>query len=109
MGNDPMIHGVGDNPRRPLVARKLNWRCMRAHKNRLLQRADDHSWNIEPEAVHNSRLFQRVTEVIGSGAQVWMRTPLPVLGNATPSEAARTERGLAKVLAVLDQLEHGVY
>lgn len=73
------------------------------------KRAYDHSWKSELERRQNSHLFQRVTEVIGSGAHVWIRTPVPALANVTPSEMARTEQGLAKVLAVLDRLEHGVF
>jgi uncharacterized protein (DUF2384 family) len=89
---------------------------MRAHKNRLMEprhqvgeRAYDQSRKKELEPLQNSHLLQRATEVIGSGAQEWMRTPVPALGNATPVELAQTKQGLAKVLAVLDQLEHGVF
>jgi len=71
--------------------------------------AYDQSSKTELDGRQNTQLLKRITEVIGSGAQEWMRTPVPALGNATPSEMARTELGRAKVLAVLDQLEHGVF
>jgi len=88
---------------------------MRPQKNALVEPREqaespfDPSSKTELDRRQNSQLLQRVTEVIGSSAQEWMRTPVPALGNATPTEMARTEQGRMKVLAVLDQLEHGVF
>lgn len=56
------------------------------------------------------QVIGRATEVIGdrSGALRWLGTPVHALAYATPVSLLGSSEGRDQVLAVLDQLEHGV-
>lgn len=56
-------------------------------------------------------VLDRAVAVIGDRQEAyrWMGTPVRALGFQTPIAAAATPDGESRVLAVLDQLEHGVY
>jgi putative toxin-antitoxin system antitoxin component (TIGR02293 family) len=42
-------------------------------------------------------------------ASVWMLSPLPGLGGATPNDAAKTDLGARDVENLIGRMEHGVY
>jgi putative toxin-antitoxin system antitoxin component (TIGR02293 family) len=62
------------------------------------------------EASEIDKVAARATEVIGDRDEAlrWMGTPIRVLGYSTPVSLLSTAEGEARVLAVLDQLQHGV-
>lgn len=53
----------------------------------------------------------RATEVLGSrtDAEGWLESPKKALGQHSPVEIINTEEGLQKVLALLGNIEHGVF
>ena len=59
----------------------------------------------------DSAVINRAIEVIGDRQEAlrWLGTPVRALGFRTPIATAATRDGQKNVLAVLDQLEHGVY
>jgi len=61
--------------------------------------------------IPESTVINRAIEVIGDrhDAFRWLGTPVRALGYQTPIAAAATPDGQQAVLAVLDQLQHGVY
>jgi hypothetical protein len=58
-----------------------------------------------------TQLVTRATQVIGDRDEAlrWLGTPLHVLAFETPISRLATPEGKNEVLAVLDQLEHGVF
>jgi putative toxin-antitoxin system antitoxin component (TIGR02293 family) len=56
------------------------------------------------------RVIDRATDVIGDRDEAlrWIGTPVEALDYATPISLLATSKGQDRVLATLDQLEHGV-
>jgi putative toxin-antitoxin system antitoxin component (TIGR02293 family) len=58
-----------------------------------------------------SRLFEQAVDLFGgdqAGAQKWLDTPLPVLGDRPPIALARTEVGAREVEDLIGRIQHGV-
>lgn len=55
-------------------------------------------------------MIDRATDVIGDRDEAlrWIGTPVPALDYATPISLLATSKGKDRVLATLDNLEHGV-
>jgi putative toxin-antitoxin system antitoxin component (TIGR02293 family) len=55
-------------------------------------------------------VIDRATDVIGDRDEAlrWIGTPVPALDYATPISLLATSKGKDRVLATLDNLEHGV-
>jgi Protein of unknown function (DUF2384) len=60
---------------------------------------------------HADAVIERAIEVIGNREKAlqWLGTPVRALGYATPISKLSDEAGAREVLAVLDQLEQGVW
>jgi len=56
------------------------------------------------------KVIDRATDVIGDRDEAlrWIGTPVPALDYATPISLLATSKGKDRVLATLDNLEHGV-
>jgi putative toxin-antitoxin system antitoxin component (TIGR02293 family) len=56
-------------------------------------------------------VLEKAVEVIGDRqtALRWMESPVRALGFATPASMLGTETGANTVLAVLSQLDHGIF
>ena len=56
-------------------------------------------------------LIDRLVQVLGDREMAlrWMGTPVQALDYATPISLLNSDDGFARVLKVLDQLQHGVY
>jgi len=71
---------------------------------------------LQPPASRSTRktaiqqVIDRATDVIGDRDEAvrWIGTPLPALDYATPISLLATSKGKDRVLATLDNLEHGV-
>jgi len=71
---------------------------------------------LQPPASRSTRktaiqqVIDRATDVIGDRDEAlrWIGTPVPALDYATPISLLATSKGKDRVLATLDNLEHGV-
>lgn len=71
---------------------------------------------LQPKASRTARktaiqqVIDRATDVIGDRDEAlrWIGTPVPALDFATPISLLATSKGKDRVLATLDNLEHGV-
>jgi putative toxin-antitoxin system antitoxin component (TIGR02293 family) len=66
----------------------------------------------EQAELRTSRIFARAVDFFEGdrdAASEWMLSPLPGLGGATPSDAAKTEIGARNVENLICRMEHGVY
>ncbi len=63
-------------------------------------------------ALRYARLLEQSTTMMEGdedAARRWLKTALPILGDASPLEHARTEAGGREVELLIGRLEHGVY
>ena len=63
-------------------------------------------------AVRYARLLEQASAMMEDdedAALRWLKTPLPILGDETPLEHARTEAGGREVELLMGRIEHGVY
>ncbi len=63
-------------------------------------------------AVRFARLLELATELMDGDAVAgrrWLTSPLPILGDESPLQYARTEVGAREVEQLIGRLEHGVY
>jgi putative toxin-antitoxin system antitoxin component (TIGR02293 family) len=64
------------------------------------------------KVVRFSRLLQLATDLMegdDAASRRWLDAPLPLLGNESPLEYARTEIGAHELEQLIGRLEHGVY
>jgi uncharacterized protein (DUF2384 family) len=80
------------------------------HKTKLKFRAALNASSCEATAPNIDRLMATATKVIGNREEAlrWMGTPVRALGFSTPVSLLTTPEGVAQVLQVLNQLQHGV-
>jgi putative toxin-antitoxin system antitoxin component (TIGR02293 family) len=62
---------------------------------------------ITERLVRQSELMVKAAEVFGEAAATWMTKGHPLLGGATPIDAAANEYGGTKVREILNAIEHG--
>ena len=63
-------------------------------------------------ALRYARLLEQATGMMEddeAAARRWLKTPLPILGDTSPLEHARTEAGGREVELLMGRLEHGVF
>ena len=66
---------------------------------------------MDPVAKKRARLFARAVEVFSDedNARLWISQPHPELDDLPPVAFAHTDDQVARVLAILDRIEFGIY
>jgi putative toxin-antitoxin system antitoxin component (TIGR02293 family) len=86
------------------MKKRPSWSAIQKRLEKLIEKEK------KARAADETLVIKRAVEVIGDKQEAmrWMGTPVRALGYGTPISLLHSKPGMRSVLAVLDQLEHGV-